>query len=484
MIILISFSLACFLLSACTTPSPESIQIVIEEKGDIVLPTIPDYYYTKDYLNNKITLINEKIGECSNQGDVFFWITDIHWEADRNTRLAPSLIDHIRQNTNIPRLFNGGDNQDGIDGLGRWKVSTYNGNVDLTNKLRKAMDSNKVYTIYGNHEVIHYNTYSELFNAIRLHNDDVVYGDLDKSYFYVDNFQQKIRYIALTAFGVPEEGKNYYNLAYRNEFEYNPEQLDWLMGTALDLNSEWTAVIFIHSIFLVSVADNYRISPKRNATGFNSWKVAYGEPWPYVNIWLDAITNYSIDRKGEVVDYDPRPLDNQGNIDESLAEVVIVEEGIPAQAYKFMLYSPNNDSSYIKYIARVKWNSPTQSWRLVWTEYGKYEAKTTLNIGDEVTVWKGFNGKIAGVFQGHTHKDRMHIENGIPFIISACDRYLDVGDLTVTRTPGTITEQHFEVAILNKISQKWTLISIGAPANDGFDDSIGDEVQIREIYYQ
>ena len=457
------------------------IDEIVQDKDNIVLPQLPDYYFENDYIDNKVKYINEKIRECSNNGDVFFWITDVHWESDRNARYSPSLISYIRQRTNIPRLFNGGDNFDGIEGRvgSPDRAASFDGNIDFTNRLRKALGSDKVYTVIGNHEVITYNTYPEIFYALRQHNDDVVYGDADKSYFYVDNNQQKIRYVVLTAFGVQEEG---ITPPFRNEFKENPEQLDWLMGTALNLSSDWTVVIFLHGLFMIGTrSSGSHYSPQLSS--LNSRKVAWGEPWEFENVWIDSIENYANNKIGKVIDYDPRPLDGQGNIDISLAETV---GSVPAIADKFMLYSPDSSNTYKRYVARIQWYSAGQVWKLVWTEYGTYESATSLNVGDEVIIWKAFGGKIAGVIQGHTHADRLHLEAGIPFIISACDKWNEAGgdDLTVTRTKGTITEQHFEVVVLNKTLQKWIFISIGAPASGGYDDNVGEDVQVREISYQ
>lgn len=459
----------------------ERIDEIVQDRDNIVLPKLPDYYFENDYIDNKVKYINEKIRECSNNGDVFFWITDVHWESDRNARYSPSLISYIRQRTNIPRIFNGGDNFDGIEGRvgSPDRAAGFDGNIDFTNRLRKALGSDKVYTAIGNHEVITYNTYPEIFYALRQHNDDVVYGDADKSYFYVDNNQQKIRYVVLTAFGVQEEG---ITPPFRNEFKENPEQLDWLMGTALNLSSDWTVVIFLHGLFMIGTrSSGSHYSPQLSS--LNSRKVAWGEPWEFENVWIDSIENYANNKIGKVIDYDPRPLDGQGNIDISLAETV---DSVQAIADKFMLYSPDSSNTYKRYVARIQWYSAGQVWKLVWTEYGTYESATSLNVGDEVIIWKAFGGKIAGVIQGHTHADRLHLEAGIPFIISACDKWNEAGgdDLTVTRTKGTTTEQHFEVVVLNKTLQKWTFVSIGAPASGGYDDNIGEDVQVREISYQ
>ena len=98
--------------------------------------------------------------------------------------------------------------------------------------------------------------------------------------------------------------------------------------------------------------------------------------------------------------------------------------------------------------------------------------------------YKG-NGKIACVLLGHSHRDRIHIGNtGIPYIISACDRHTPYqGDINVVRIPGTISEQHFEVVVIDKGKQVIKLFSIGANARDGFDDESGEEVDVRIVNY-
>lgn len=94
-------------------------------------------------------------------------------------------------------------------------------------------------------------------------------------------------------------------------------------------------------------------------------------------------------------------------------------------------------------------------------------------------------GKIACVMIGHTHRDRVHIgSSGIPYILSASDRHATyLGDINVTRTPGTINEQHFEVIVLDKSKREIKLFSIGAPAKDGFDNDPGNEVWVRTVRY-
>ena len=105
-------------------------------------------------------------------------------------------------------------------------------------------------------------------------------------------------------------------------------------------------------------------------------------------------------------------------------------------------------------------------------------------IIDAIDNYKG-NGTIACVLMGHTHRDRLHLgSTGVPYIISASDRHATYyGDIDVKRIPGTITEQHFEVVVIDKSQRKIQLFSIGAKARDGYDDVAGDEVDVRIISY-
>lgn len=95
------------------------------------------------------------------------------------------------------------------------------------------------------------------------------------------------------------------------------------------------------------------------------------------------------------------------------------------------------------------------------------------------------NGTIACVLLGHTHRDRVHMgSTGIPYIISACDRFAPSNeDINVSRIPGTISEQHFEVAVIDKKKRTLSLFSIGANARDGYDDDPGKEVDVRIVNY-
>lgn len=323
---------------------------------EVNISDIPGYYFENNYLDNRVKAINDAIAECTDGCESFFWITDMHWEPDLNTRKSPLLIKYIASKTGINKILNGGD--------------TGNSQIICENaiaQLRNAIGSNSVYTVTGNHEIVDASRYESPFERVadelRSHNSDIVYGDGDRSYFYFDDNSAKTRYIGLSSFG----------LYINNECEpcYTPNQLAWFKNTALNVVAGWTIVVFTHTLYYVSRVDKLVVSD----TGANDF--------------INVIDTYN----------------------------------------------------------------------------GK--------------------GTIACVLMGHAHKDRLHIGNtGIPYILSSCDRYSPYqGDINVDRIPGTISEQHFEVVVIDKDRRQVKLFSIGGNSRDGYDDATGEEVDIRTVNY-
>lgn len=318
---------------------------------------IPSYYFDNNYLDNRVKVVNDAIAECYGDYETFFWISDIHWEPDLNTRNAPHLIKYISSRTGIKTIFNGGD--------------TANSQVLCKNaidRLKRAIQSNRVYTVTGNHEINDASRYEEPYDRVadelRGHNTDIVYGDQKKSYFYLDNKDDKIRFIGLSSFGLYMDNKY--------ESGYTAEQLAWFKNTALDVQAGWTIIIFTHTLYDINISSDELIMSLSGANSF-----------------IDAIDTYQ----------------------------------------------------------------------------GK--------------------GTIACVLMGHTHRDRIHIgSSGVPYIISASDRHATYqGDINVVRIPGTITEQHFEVVVMDKAKKEIKLFSIGANARDGYDNEAGKEVDVRIVKY-
>lgn len=324
---------------------------------DVNVADIPDYYFENHYLDDRVQAINDAIKDCTSDCETFFWITDMHWEPDLNTRKSPLLIKYIASKTGINKILNGGD-------TGNSQIICKNAIAQLKN----AIGSNKVYAVTGNHEINDASRYERPFmrvaDELRGHNSDIIYGDGDKSFFYFDIQSNKTRYIGLSS----------YRLFLDNDYEsgYTEEQLSWLRDEALNVQSDWTIVIFTHSLYQVGNPSNKLVTGPSGAKAF-----------------IDAIDNY-----------------------------------------------------------------------------------------------RG-NGKIACVLIGHSHRDRIHIgETGIPYIISASDRYAShKGDINVNRTPGTLSEQHFEAVVIDKGKRQIKLFSIGANSRNGLEDDPGEEVDVRIVNY-
>lgn len=323
----------------------------------VEISEIPSYYFEDHFIEDRAQEINDAIEKCSGECETFFWITDIHWEPDLNERKSPLLIKYLAEKTGIDKILNGGD-------TGNSQVICKN----AISQLRNAIGSNKVYTVTGNHEINDASRYESPFERVadelRGHNSDIVYGDDDKTYFYFDNKEGKIRYIGLSTYGL------YLNDKY--ESCYTAGQLSWLKNIALNVEPNWTIFIFTHSLYWVQTPTDKLISSPSGAKDF-----------------IEAIDDY-----------------------------------------------------------------------------------------------KG-NGTIACVLMGHSHKDRIHIgSTNVPYIISACDRRASYhGDINVDRTPGTTSEQHFEVVVIDKVKRKIQLFAIGANSRDGYDDEPGTEVDVRIVSY-
>ncbi len=318
---------------------------------------IPDYYFENNYLDNRVKAINDALSESSDSCETFFWITDIHWEPDLNTRKSPMLIRYIASKTGVNKILNGGD-------TGNSQVICNNAII----QLRNAVGSNKVYTVTGNHEINDASRYERPFERVakelRVHNTDIVYGDINKSYFYLDNKEDKTRFVGLSSYGL------YINDVY--ESCYNSEQLEWFKNIALDVPFGWLIIVFTHTLYYTDEKSDKLYTCVLGASDF-----------------INVIDNYN------------------------------------------------------------------------------------------------GNGTIGCVLMGHTHRDRIHIgSSGVPYIISASDRYASYyGDINVERIPGTISEQHFEVVVIDKGKKQIKLFAIGAKARNGYDDAPGEEVDVRLVNY-
>ncbi len=131
-------------------------------------------------------------------------------------------------------------------------------------------------------------------------------------------------------------------------------------------------------------------------------------------------------------------------------------------------------------------------WTIVIFTHALYAVSTSTNLMyvvsqsfvDAIDNYQG-KGDIACVLMGHSHVDRVHIgKTGVPYILSQCDRTEPYrGDINVERVPDTISENHFEVVLLDKVKQEVRLYAIGSDARDGVDNEPGEKVDVRILKY-
>ena len=97
----------------------------------------------------------------------------------------------------------------------------------------------------------------------------------------------------------------------------------------------------------------------------------------------------------------------------------------------------------------------------------KSTASFTATYGTVLnTDFSTYKGKMVGYFCGHNHKDTEFVGTNMINISTGCDaRY---NDDVWTRVEGTLTEQLFDVVIIDKTNRKINMIRIGAGDNRTF----------------
>lgn len=154
-------------------------------------------------------------------------------------------------------------------------------------------------------------------------------------------------------------------------------------------------------------------------------------------------------------------------------------------------YEDAYNEEQLQWFTKTAMNVP-EGWTIVIFTHSLYHVGLPSNsivvqsqsFVDAINNYKG-KGKVACVLMGHSHVDRIHIgETGVPYIISQCDRTEPYhGDINVSRIPGTISENHFEVVLIDKKKQEISLYAIGSVARDGVDNEPGEKVDVRILNY-
>lgn len=103
--------------------------------------------------------------------------------------------------------------------------------------------------------------------------------------------------------------------------------------------------------------------------------------------------------------------------------------------------------------------------------------------GQEIISIAERKGNVIAMFSGHTHIDGMYkTPGGIPCFVTTCDKYQPyTGEETILsrRVVNTVTEQAFDVVIVDKANRKVSAVRIGCPADNGG----GNPLEIRQQTY-
>ena len=215
---------------------------------------IPEYW--KEHLQQRIDRI--KSLESENCAFSFGLITDIHW--CENEKLSAALMEEIINECGMRYFFNGGDL---ISGKGIVGPEELYDEIDDFFRTFSRIEKNCL-SVEGNHERAYSTFEPPLYYVQNMKKADLLeryfkpytkYSDRkfskNGSYFYADDENNKIRYIALNSQDVPnddetEEGFAVYN-TLRN-YGFLQEQVDWLAYEALSVpDPSWSVVVCSHA---------------------------------------------------------------------------------------------------------------------------------------------------------------------------------------------------------------------------------------------
>ena len=200
-------------------------------------PTIPEYYFKDNYLEQKISRITSLIYD-NDSTNAFVFITDQHWE--HNSQKSLALLKHIQEKTKISKLFSGGDVAD-LFGKDSYAYI----------KLLKEAWNGEIHCAVGNHEYLGTNNSTEqkVYELFKT-NPDIQKGNQHRHYYYVDDSSVMTRYVVLSSYSQSIDG------GLHATFGYGEEQEKWLQNVALKVDKEWKIIIFTHLLFFIGVDDD------------------------------------------------------------------------------------------------------------------------------------------------------------------------------------------------------------------------------------
>ena len=185
-------------------------------------------YYDSQIMTKEKKLVN--ILSDVNDYSSFLFLTDAHWEINR--KISPEIIRHIRDTTDIYKIFFGGD--------------AITGSPDKNQSFDVGMDFSKAFSCFHNFFPVVGNHDSNNMNVdSKFSNDDVfkyMHSNLIKNsmvhyggyfHYYVDDEDEKTRYFCL------DNGLSSPSLT----------MLSFLCNALVEIPDNWHVIIFTHIIF-------------------------------------------------------------------------------------------------------------------------------------------------------------------------------------------------------------------------------------------
>lgn len=372
---------------------------------------LPNEYYFEDddlpqYLPKKVEEINDLIRSAALNGDAFIFITDMHTErGEKNGGQAPALIKYICDNTKVRRVFTGGD-----------LALTLAQHTAVGESLEKAIGVD-IHSAMGNHEydvvkqvdgdIVPRMTEADLYYVYDINKLNQVSGNAARHYYYVDNPQQKIRYVAVNNWMHKSDATTSSDGVKAENIEGSvDEQATWLTDTAFNVEAGWGIILFCHQFY--------------NDPGASE---AAGVAVPF----REAIDKY--EGPGEIIAV------FHGHIHRDM--VNYTSSGVPAIGVMA-------DKTHTGLAVNNEWKYEVA-----------YQQDTTPATGTDGQYWLDT--------ATNPHSVKVYSSaNGMWHLVPE-----EEVNLLIPRYKGTITEQAFDVVVVDRTARKIHCVRIGAPAVGG-----------------
>jgi hypothetical protein len=230
---------------------------------DFNILNIKNNYINPNYSSLIDTKENEIISSIDSENDFVFTLSsDNHSNEAENLYTDETLLvqNHVSNNLNVDLIVNCGDS------IRYGKDDKAIGIRALKHVMHKFNDNSKLFHLVGNHD---YNgvagveqqqswniTQTEIYNLIGSHlenDNNIVWGNKKRMYFYKDFPNKKIRVIALNSSDVTPSYNTNGNMVVNSLINCGMQQtqLDWLANVALNFNdkvnkTEWHTIILSH----------------------------------------------------------------------------------------------------------------------------------------------------------------------------------------------------------------------------------------------